>query len=102
MRSTESQVTTRTELSEIAWLSAQDLNREFHSLIHHFNVESLHSCFDRLDGKKAIGVDRVSKDEYGKNLRMNLEDLVARMKRMAYRPPRPPNDARYFACEDQR
>ena len=86
MRSTESQETTRTELSEIAWLSAQDPNREFHSLIHHFNVESLHSCFDRLDGKKAIGVDRVSKDEYGKNLRMNLEDLVARMKRMAYRP----------------
>lgn len=86
MRSTESQEDTRTELSEIAWLSAQDASREFHSLIHHFNVESLHSCYDRLDGKKAIGVDRVSKDEYGKNLRMNLEDLVGRMKRMAYRP----------------
>jgi len=86
MRPTESQETTRTELSEIAWLSAQDPNREFHSLIHHFNVESLHSCFDRLDGKKALGVDRVSKEEYGKKLRMNLEDLVARMKRMAYHP----------------
>jgi retron-type reverse transcriptase len=73
-------------LSEIAWLSAQDPNREFHSLIHHFNVEALRSCFDRLDGKKAIGVDQVSKEEYGKNLRANLEDLVARMKRMAYRP----------------
>ena len=86
MRSTESQEITRTELSEIAWLSAQDPNREFHSLIHHFNVESLRSCFDRLDGKKAIGVDRVSKDEYGGNLRVNLEALIARMKRMAYRP----------------
>lgn len=86
MGSTESQEITRTELSEIAWLSAQDPNREFHSLIHHFNVESLRSCFNRLDGKKAIGVDRVSKDEYGENLRVNLEDLVTRMKRMAYRP----------------
>lgn len=86
MRSTESQENTRTELSEIAWLSAQDPNREFHSLIHHFNVESLRSCFDRLDGKKAIGVDRVSKDEYGKNLRANLEELVTKMKHMSYRP----------------
>ena len=86
MRSTESQEITRTELSEIAWLSAQDPKREFHSLVHHFNVESLRSCFERLDGKKAIGVDRVSKVEYGGNLRVNLEALVARMKRMAYRP----------------
>lgn len=86
MRSTESQEITRTELSEIAWLSAQDPNREFHSLIHHFNVESLRGCFNRLDGKKAIGVDRVSKDEYGRNLRVNLEEMVTRMKRMAYRP----------------
>lgn len=86
MRTTESQNATRTELSEIAWLSAQDPSREFHSLIHHFNVESLHSCFARLDGKKAIGVDQVSKDEYGKDLGANLEGLIERMKGMSYRP----------------
>jgi group II intron reverse transcriptase/maturase len=49
-------------------------------------VEALRCCFERLDGKKAIGVDQVSKEEYGRNLRTNLEDLVERMKRMAYRP----------------
>lgn len=86
MRSTESQVSTRTELEEIAWLSAQDPNREFHSLIHHFNVESLRGCFEKLDGKKALGLDQVSKEEYGKDLQANLEELITKMKRMGYRP----------------
>jgi len=86
MGSTESQETTRTELSEIAYLSAQDPDRAFHSLMHHFNAEALRSCFDRMDGKKALGVDRVSKEDYGKNLQANLEKLIEKMKRMAYRP----------------
>lgn len=36
--------------------------------------------------KKAAGVDRVTKDEYSINLDENLEDLVGRMKRGAYKP----------------
>lgn len=86
MRASESQVYTDTALAEIAWLSTNNSNQVYHSLMHHFNVESLRQCFDRLDGKKAFGVDRVSKAIYGENLSSNLEDLVARMKRMAYRP----------------
>lgn len=58
----------------------------YHSLMHHINVESLRSCFDRLDGKKALGADQISKEIYKENISKNLEDLIARMKRMAYRP----------------
>jgi group II intron reverse transcriptase/maturase len=54
--------------------------------MHHINEGSLQRCFEKLDGKKALGVDGVSKEEYGKALGANLEDLMARMKRMAYRP----------------
>lgn len=86
MRSSESQEYTDTALAEIAWLSAHNPNQVYHSLIHHFSEDSLRHCFDRLDGKKAVGVDRVSKTIYGENLSANLEDLIARMKRMSYRP----------------
>jgi group II intron reverse transcriptase/maturase len=86
MRTSESQVNTDTALAEIAWLSAHNPQQVFHSLMHHFNVESLRRCFDKLDGKKAVGADRISKVEYSENLADNLEELIARMKRMAYRP----------------
>jgi len=54
--------------------------------MHHFNEGSLQRCFDKLDGKKAVGVDGISKAKYGENLQANLKDLIARMKRMSYRP----------------
>ena len=86
MRTLESQETTDTVLAKIAWLSSQDPNRVFHSLMHHINEGSLRGCFEKLNGKKAIGADKISKDIYGNDLQANLEDLIERMKRMAYRP----------------
>ncbi len=86
MRAPESQVNTDTALAEIAWLSANNPHQVYHSLMHQINVDSLRRCFDRLDGRKAVGVDLVSKAIYGENVTENLEDLIARMKRMAYRP----------------
>lgn len=86
MRAPESQENTDTALAEIAWLSANNPHQIYHSLMHQINVDSLSRCYDRLDGRKAVGVDQVSKAMYGENLIANLEDLIARMKRMAYRP----------------
>jgi group II intron reverse transcriptase/maturase len=77
---------TDTKLKRIAWLSARDPHRAFDSLMHHFNVESLAACFHELDGNKAVGIDGVTKAQYGEHLEENLQDLVDRMKRMAYRP----------------
>ena len=50
------------------------------------NETSLKECFHQLDGKKAVGADGVTKAAYARHLEDNLTDLVARMKRMAYRP----------------
>jgi group II intron reverse transcriptase/maturase len=36
--------------------------------------------------KKASGVDQVTKEEYGRNLDKNLDGLLDRMKRQAYKP----------------
>ncbi len=54
--------------------------------MHHFNEESRAACFHELDGNKAVGIDGVTKTQYGEHLDENLQDLVARMKRMTYRP----------------
>lgn len=86
MRTSESQENTDTALAEIAYLSSQNPAQEFHSLMHHINVGSLRRCFEKLDGKKAVGVDGISKADYKKNLQANLEALIERMKRMSYRP----------------
>lgn len=86
MGSPETCTMTETKLKRIAWLSASDPDKRFDSLIHHFNEQSLAACFDELDGTKAVGIDGITKAQYGENLDENLHDLVERMKRMAYRP----------------
>ncbi len=54
--------------------------------MHLFNEDSLRECFIELDGKKAVGTDGIGKEKYREKLDENLRNLVARMKRMAYRP----------------
>ena len=54
--------------------------------MHYFNEESLLECYHKLDKKKAVGVDKVTKDQYGKNLVENIKNLITRMKKMAYKP----------------
>jgi group II intron reverse transcriptase/maturase len=86
MGATETQTITKTKLNRIALLSKQDPKRSFESLMHHFNEESLIECFHELDGKKAVGVDGIDKETYGKKLNQNIPKLIASMKAMAYRP----------------
>ena len=83
---TETLNKTDTILKRIFWLSEQDKEKCFGSLMHLFNQKSLEQCFHELDGNKAVGIDGVNKEAYGKNLQENIEDLVERMKRMAYIP----------------
>lgn len=43
-------------------------------------------AYKALDGKKALGVDGISKSEYGKNLQANLQELVRRVQVGSYKP----------------
>ena len=50
MDTTEIRETTATKLARIAKLSAGDPLKQFDSLMHLFNEESLAACFHALDG----------------------------------------------------
>ena len=78
-------------LSQLNWwlkigLTAQKKDLVFNNLFHHFNVENLREAFNALDGKKALGIDGISKIEYGKNLEKNLMGLTARLQTGSYKP----------------
>ena len=75
-----------TKLARIAEIARNKPNQRFTSLIHLINYEMIVKCHHELDGNKAAGVDEVTKAEYEKNLPENVKDLIARMKRQAYKP----------------
>src|SRR4030042_2200167 len=58
----------------------------FNNLLTHINVESLREAFTALDGAKAVGIDGVSKKEYGKNLERNLRERKKRIHNGSYKP----------------
>ena len=64
----------------------RDRNFQFTSLAHLLNVEYLGDCYKSLNRNKAVGIDKVSWEEYGRNLEENLEQLVSRLKRKRYKP----------------
>jgi len=65
---------------------AKDKTFVFNNLHMHLHVDSFKEAFKALDGSKALGVDKVSKKEYGKNLKENLEDLTKRIRNGSYKP----------------
>lgn len=75
-----------TGIERIARRASSQPGRDFTALMHHYSVDNLRTCFEALDAKKALGVDGVSKAEYGQNLEENLQQLHRRLHQMSYRP----------------
>lgn len=75
-----------TKLERISQLAKENPELVFTSIGHLINVEMLKECHKTMDGKKAVGIDGISKDEYGKNLEENLRNLVGRLKDKSYKP----------------
>ena len=75
-----------TKLKRIGERSAQNRGEVFNNLGHLINVEMLKELYQQLDNKKAVGIDRVRKEDYGKNLDDNLSELIKRIRRGTYRP----------------
>jgi len=75
-----------TKLERITEISATRKRPIFTSLYHLINADMLKQCHRELDGKKAVGIDEMTKEEYGKNLDGNIADLVRRLKNKAYKP----------------
>ena len=76
-----------TDRTRIGKRARKQPNLVFTSLYHHVtDLDNLRSCYDALNGDKAVGVDGVTKEQYGDHLEENLQDLSGRLKRMGYRP----------------
>lgn len=67
---------------------ARKKRKEVFTSIYHYvtDVEHLRACYEELPADSAPGVDGVTKEEYGKDLDKNIEDLTERLGRMGYRP----------------
>lgn len=74
------------KLSLISGHAQRDPDFQFTSLAHLLNVEYLGDCYKSLNRNKAVGIDDVSWEEYGRELDENLEQLVTRLKRKKYKP----------------
>lgn len=64
----------------------RDPSFQFTSLAHLLDEEYLRDCYTSLNRNKAVGIDTVSWEDYGRNLDENLERLVSKLKRKKYTP----------------
>ena len=75
-----------TKITRINQISKERPNEIFTSIYHLINKELLKECFDELDGSKATGIDKVTKEKYQYELDSNLNNLVERLKTKSYKP----------------
>lgn len=75
-----------TGVESIAHRARSQPAEPFTALLHHFSVENLRACFLALDGKKAPGVDGVTKADYAQDLESHLQTLPQQLCQLSYRP----------------
>lgn len=75
-----------TRIARIAKVAKEKPGEKFTSLVHILDKQMLWDCHLEMPAKKAVGVDGVVKAAYEANLEENLEGLIQRMKRQAYKP----------------
>jgi RNA-directed DNA polymerase len=63
----------------------RELAARFHSLAHLIDVPALRRAYDRLRKDAAVGVDGMTKEQYGQDIEVRLEDLHVRLRSMRYR-----------------
>ena len=72
-------------LDRVREVARTDKEARFTALLHHVDVDRLLAAYWAINPKAAPGVDQVTWDAYGQNLRVNLEDLLRRVHSGAYR-----------------
>ncbi len=72
-------------LDRVREVARKDKEARFTALLHHVDLPRLWAAYVAINPKAAPGVDQVTWDAYGENLRENLEDLLARVHSGAYR-----------------
>ncbi len=70
---------------EVVERARREPEGRFHSLAHRIDVPALECAYHRMRKDAAVGVDGVTKEQYGQDLERNLQDLHERMKAKRYR-----------------
>ncbi len=65
---------------------AERTDKRVQNLMSYINKKTLIAIHNKMDGKKAVGIDEMTKEEYGQNLEKNVDNLVKRMKEGSYKP----------------
>jgi hypothetical protein len=73
-------------LDRIAEQAREHPEWKFYTLAHHLDVALLERAFWSLNPRSAAGVDRVTWQQYQRELELNLEDLHERLVNKTYRP----------------
>jgi RNA-directed DNA polymerase len=76
----------KTKLNRIRERSEQVPSTVFTSIGHLINEEMLCLCHQELKANKAVGIDGITKVQYGEHLESNVQKLVQKLKRKAYHP----------------
>lgn len=74
------------KITRINQIAIERPNEVFTSIYHLINKDLLNECFNELDGNKAVGIDKITKDEYRSNLEENLNNLINKLINKSYRP----------------
>jgi RNA-directed DNA polymerase len=74
-----------TGLRKVADRAKREPAARFHSLAHLIDEGLLAGAFARLRSNAAVGVDGITKEQYGQDLQNKLRDLHERLKTMRYR-----------------
>ena len=75
-----------TKLDRIGELSTGNRTLVVNNIGHLITADMLVEQFRKLDGKKAVGIDKVTKSDYGKDLDENLRILIRKIRRGTYKP----------------
>ena len=75
-----------TKLARIAQISRRKPKEVFTSIYHLLNEEMLMKCHKELNGKKATGLDGITKAEYEENLEENIKELAKEIQNMSFVP----------------
>lgn len=73
------------ELLKVTERAKRDPSMRFFSLAHLLDEQALRRAYDRIRKDAAVGVDGVTKEQYGQELERNLRDLHGQMRSMRYR-----------------
>ena len=73
------------ELLKVVERAQREPEGRFHALAHLIDVSALERAYRRIRKDAAVGVDGVTKEQYGQALPGNLKGLLARMKAKQYR-----------------